>query len=247
MMWNRAGVAALVVFAGLSVACDVAQSPVAPTADSPSFTADGGSTKAAGVPVGTFQTGPAASEDVITVSLGEAVTVSGARFVDPDPGDELKVEVEWGDGERSAGGCGPCRVSHVYRRAGTYELTATIHDRRLADRGSVTQAFRVVVSGPPEPIVPIPTLTAGGCYDSTASDFDFRFVGTINQWNNAVVHSSTNGSCTGFNSNAMIVYFEGTQAAALAFCQSIQPSVTYVENTLTRGYPVSSGYFWGCQ
>jgi hypothetical protein len=42
------------------------------------------------------------------------------------------------------------------------------------------------------------------------------------------------------------VSLPSSSSPALAFCQSIQPSVTYVENTLARGYPVSSGYFWGC-
>jgi hypothetical protein len=113
-----------------------------------------GSVRAAGnPPTGVFRTTPAANEDVITIPLGEEVLVNGARFIAADPGDELKVEIEWGDGEHAVIGCGPCRLSYVYRRPGTYSLTATIHNRRLADRGEVTQVFRVVVQNQaPEPL-----------------------------------------------------------------------------------------------
>jgi len=107
--------------------------------------------RAAAPPTGVFQTTPPADGDqVVHVSMDEVVVINGARFSPADPNDDLKVEVEWGDGQRSTSGCGPCRVDHVYR-PGRYELTATIHDRRLADRGSVTQTFTVVVQGPAEP------------------------------------------------------------------------------------------------
>jgi hypothetical protein len=102
-------------------------------------------------PTGAFRTTPPADSDqVIRVFMTDVVVVNGARFTPADSGDELKVEVEWGDGQRSNVNCGPCRVDHVYR-PGRYELTATIHDRHLDDRGSVTETFTVFVQGPAEP------------------------------------------------------------------------------------------------
>ena len=154
---NRVVLAALALMAG---AC-VENSDPTPSLTSPSAGArvpvGEGSVRAAGTPpAGAFRTTPAASEDVITIPLGEEVLVNGARFIAADPGDELKVEIEWGDGERAAIGCGPCRLSHVYRRPGTYSLTATVHNRRLADRGEVTQVFRVVVQNEaPDPAAPL--------------------------------------------------------------------------------------------
>jgi hypothetical protein len=51
---------------------------------------------------------------VIRVFRCDLVTISAARFAPENPDDELKVEVEWGEGQRSVIGCGPCRVEHVY-------------------------------------------------------------------------------------------------------------------------------------
>jgi hypothetical protein len=129
---------------------DQALSPVAPSASIPT---EDGTVRAAGNPVGTFRTTPAAVQDGVVVVLGDPVEVNGARFTAADPGDELKLEVEWGDGDLGVVGCGACRLSHVYRRPGTYSLTATIHNRRTVDRGQVTQVFSVSVQNPqaPEP------------------------------------------------------------------------------------------------
>jgi hypothetical protein len=129
------------------------------TADPPSSMVTGerlrateeGRVQAYGAPRGTFRTTPAADGDVITVPLGDPVLVNGARFEPDADGDELKVEVEWGDGARDAVGCGPCRLSHMYGRAGEFSLRATVHNRRNVDRGEVTQRFSVVVQGPQGP------------------------------------------------------------------------------------------------
>lgn len=110
--------------------------------------------RAAGIPVGNFRTQPAAdTDDIIRVGVGNSVEINGSRFTSSNPDDQLKLEVEWGDGGSSATGCGPCRVDHVYR-PGRYQLTATIHDRRVLDRGSAMQVFTVVVQGPGEPFPP---------------------------------------------------------------------------------------------
>ena len=132
--------------------------PSSPAGSDAGHLLEDGSVRAAGNPVGTFRTTPAADQDVITVLAGESVSVNGARFTAADPADELKVDVEWGDGERDTAGCGACRVSHVYRRRGTYEVIATIHNRRVVDRGSVTQSYRVVVQDlqVPEAAAPAP-------------------------------------------------------------------------------------------
>jgi len=133
--------------------CNPQQSPVASPPDTGVVEViQASSVRAAGTPVGSFRTTPAADDNqVIRVFLGDLVTINGARFTPSNPDDELKLEVEWGDGQRSVNGCGPCRVEHVYP-AGRYELVATVHDRRFVDRGSVTQQFTVFVSGPAEPI-----------------------------------------------------------------------------------------------
>lgn len=121
-----------------------------------------------GTPTGSFRTSPSAdAAQVIRVALGDLVTISGARFTSSDPEDELKLEVEWGDGHRSANGCGPCRLEHLYA-AGVYPLTATIHDRRLVDRGSATQAFTVIVQGPMDPAPP-PAPVVQACHSISAS------------------------------------------------------------------------------
>ena len=150
---NRVVLAALALMAGACVEnSDPTPSLTSPSADARVPVGEG-SVRAAGTPpAGAFRTTPAANEDVITIPLGDEVLVNGARFVAADPGDELKVEIEWGDGERAVIGCGPCRLSHVYRRPGTYSLTATIHNRRLADRGEVSQVFRVVVENATAPL-----------------------------------------------------------------------------------------------
>jgi hypothetical protein len=114
-------------------------------------TGDDGRVQAAGAPRGTFRTTPIAEGEVITVRLGDPVLVNAARFEPDADGDDLKVEVAWGDGAHDAVGCGPCRLSHVYARAGAYSLQATIHNRRNVDRGEVIQRFGVVVQGPTEP------------------------------------------------------------------------------------------------
>ena len=101
----------------------------------------------------------------------------------------------------------------------------------------------------PMPVGPSIPVMAAGCYDSSTGDLDFYFTGAINTAQNADVRTSTDGSCTGGDaglSHAMIAYFEGSSTDALAFCQSIDPAVTSVENTLSRGYPVPNEYFWGC-
>lgn len=105
----------------------------------------------------------------------------------------------------------------------------------------VTESENVLVIGPP-------TLSTG-CYDSSGGDSDFYFNGSINQINNADVFNSTDGSCSGGSAgfpNAMIVYFVGSQADALLFCQSINPVIGYIENSLAKSYPVPNAYFWGC-
>jgi hypothetical protein len=146
---NRVVLAALTLMAGACVEnSDPTPSLTSPNAGDRVPVGDGSVRATSNSPAGAFRTTPTANEDVITISLGEEVLVNGARFVAADPGDELKVEIEWGDGERAVIGCGPCRLSHVYRRPGTYSLTATIHNRRLVDRGSVTQVFRVSVQDP---------------------------------------------------------------------------------------------------
>jgi hypothetical protein len=154
---NRVALAALTLMAGACVEnLDPTPSLTSPSAGARVPMGEGSVRAAGNPPAGAFRTTPAANEDVITISLGEEVLVNGARFVAADSGDELKVEVEWGDGERAAIGCGPCRLSHVFRRPGTYSLTATVHNRRLADRGEVSQVFLVVVRNQaPEPAAPL--------------------------------------------------------------------------------------------
>jgi len=121
-------------------------------------------------PAGAFRTTPPAdSEQVIRVFVTDPVVINGARFSPANPDDELKVEVEWGDGQRSVNGCGPCRVDHVYR-AGRYDLTATIHDRRAVDRGSVTETFTVIVQGPAEPGPTGPTPLPPSCHTITKAN-----------------------------------------------------------------------------
>lgn len=167
---------------------------------------------AASQPTGAFRTTPAAGDDrAIRISVDDLVAVSGARFTPGNPDDELKVEVEWGDGERSIVPCGPCRVDHVYRRAGRYELTATIHDRRLVDRGEVTETFTVLVQGPPEPASapgPLPancsviTRTTGACPTGrTTFCVDDPFVDPRNS-NHALAACNAchgAGACSNFN------------------------------------------------
>jgi hypothetical protein len=122
--------------------------------------------RAATPPSGAFQTTPPASGDqVIRVLMDDVVGINGARFSPANPDDELKIEVEWGDGQSSVSGCGPCRVDHVYR-PGRYDLTVTIHDRRAVDRGSVTQTFTVIVQGPPEPD-PVSAALPSNCHTLT--------------------------------------------------------------------------------
>jgi hypothetical protein len=139
--------ARLLLLAVATLSCDPQPSPVAPGTRTSSRD-EGASVRSMGTPAGSFRTTPGASSDQeIRVALGTLVTISGARFTAANPDDELKLEVEWGDGQRSTNGCGPCRVDHVYG-AGVYQLTATVHDRRLADRGSATQSYTVIVPGP---------------------------------------------------------------------------------------------------
>jgi hypothetical protein len=154
------------VIGACGVTPDQATSPVAPSVSIPT---EQGLVRAAGDPVGTFRTTPAAEQDVITVLLGDTVAVNGARFVAADPGDELKLEVEWGDGARDVVGCGACRLSHVYRQPGTYSLNATIHNRRTVDRGQVAQVFSVTVQSP-QPSAPAqaPAPTPQFCHSINA-------------------------------------------------------------------------------
>ena len=138
----------LSLLAFVTLSCN-SQSSQVPTAPEVRGFETAATVKSASTPVGEFRTQPAADADqVIRVGLDQAVTISGGRFSSTNPDDELKLEVEWGDGQRAANGCGPCRVEHVYA-GGVYQLTATIHDRRAVDRGSVTQVFTVVVGPVP--------------------------------------------------------------------------------------------------
>ena len=151
--------------------CDSPQAPVASPPNTGVFeVAATSDLRAAGTPVGSFRTTPVADDNqVIRVFVGDLVTINGARFTPGDPDDELKLEVEWGDGQRSVNGCGPCRVEHVFA-VGRYELIATVHDRRFVDRGSVTQEFTVFVSGPPDPTGdPAPAGPATNCHSSAAA------------------------------------------------------------------------------
>jgi len=158
---NRPHRRALVVVVALLVGACVETADPPPsmvTDESLRATGDDGRVQAAGAPRGTFRTTPAADGDVITVPLGDPVLVNAARFEPDADGDELKVEAEWGDGAHDAVGCGPCRLSHVYARAGAYSLQATIHNRRNVGRGEVIQRFGVVVRGStaPDPGPPPP-------------------------------------------------------------------------------------------
>jgi hypothetical protein len=140
------------VMAVVMGACGVATDPsvVTPSAGRGPSAGDG-SAQAASPPIGAFRTTPAADQGVITVGAGNPVTVNGARFTPGEPGDELKLEIEWGDGTHDSIGCGPCRLSHVYTGTGAFPMVARIHNRRSVDRGEVTQAFRVVVQSPDDP------------------------------------------------------------------------------------------------
>jgi len=151
-VWRSGAMLAMTVW--VAAAC-VENAPTPSPIVAPTSTARegerGGLVRAASPPQGAFRTTPAASADVIVVALGDPVLVNGARFTSADPEDELKVEASWGDGTRDSVGCGPCRLSHVYGRAGSFPLVATIHNRRHVDRGEVTHAFRVIVDGPADP------------------------------------------------------------------------------------------------
>lgn len=149
-MTKSAALARILVLAVATATCDRAPSPVSPAAGSDATELLAGVAASANPPTGSFRTRPVSDfENTIRVGEDGRVEVNAARFVDPDPGDELKLEVEWGDATaREAIGCGTCRLSHEYR-AGTFTLRATIHDRRLADRGEKTETFTVIVPGRP--------------------------------------------------------------------------------------------------
>jgi hypothetical protein len=146
--------------------------------------------------------------------MDDVVVINGADFSPANPDDDLKLEVEWGDGQRSNTSCGPCRVDHVYR-PGRYDLTATIHDRRLADRGSATQTFTAIVQGPAEPppgAPPAPTPLPANCHTITKPNGACPTGATTFCVSDPVVNASSGshalaacnacfgpGACTNFN------------------------------------------------
>lgn len=115
----------------------------------------GTSVTTAAVPVGAFRLTPRPNATgTIALIEGQELRVNAARFTDPDGG-SLRFTVDWGDGARDSVLCGICRVTHLYRNAGSYIATATVWDRRLSDPGVFDQAWRVNVAslttgnGPP--------------------------------------------------------------------------------------------------
>jgi hypothetical protein len=155
------------------------------------------------------------------------------------PATGLRYGVDWGDGasERS----GFCRFEHTYSKTGRFTLTVCVSDSPSALTGSCS-TFEVTSTAATRPMTP-------GCYDSTTTiDLDLRLNGPLNQPANSTLFNSLDGTCTGGDAGfrAMEVYFEGTQADAFRYCQSLDPLMTYIENSQAAGYNVPSEYLWLC-
>ncbi|HEX6738918.1 MAG TPA: PKD domain-containing protein, partial [Vicinamibacteria bacterium] len=83
-------------------------------------------------PVGTFNVNP----DPPHGELPLQVRVNRCRSSDPDPGDELRFAVDFGDGVTAEGGCS---LEHTYLNVGDFRARACVGDGR--DGHTQCQAF----------------------------------------------------------------------------------------------------------
>jgi hypothetical protein len=91
-----------------------------------------------------------------------AVRVNMCRSTNPEPDDQLRYTVDWGDGEKTRGSC---RLDHVYERAGAFRAEACVSDRVLGNPPSCqrwTVSAGVDAPAPPATAFATVTLSSGG-------------------------------------------------------------------------------------
>jgi hypothetical protein len=107
-------------------------------------------------PSGTFSLQPAPVGGVVDLAPGATLRINASRFTDVD-NDALKLAVDFGEGAgREEIGCGPCRLDHTYAAVGTFDVVATVSDRRASDAraaADVTETFRVRVTAESGPAI----------------------------------------------------------------------------------------------
>jgi hypothetical protein len=164
-IWCGAVALALALLTG----CDK-DSPVGPSGPPPTIAAQPSPTpqptstpQTNQPPTGGFRINPEPQDGVVRLEAGATLRLNASDFQDPDPDDELKLSVDWGDGTTESVGCGPCRLEHVYASAGSFACVVELSDQHLEDQARAmakkTESFTVEVSRLPEPVVATFTAT----------------------------------------------------------------------------------------
>ena len=146
-----------------------------------------------------MRTTPRRVNGVVAGFLPLDVKINMCNSSDPDEGDSLKFNVNWGDGFQTGqhhpgagtdpedggpatgcGGPGCCRHRHRFDSAGTFTVTAEVSDKHLEDQsGDVsalaisTATFTVKAGSAPEPDTGFGTGTAGSHTTLFASNNGF--------------------------------------------------------------------------
>jgi len=120
---------ALIVVAGLAVACSGPGMPSQPAGPS-AMTHDGqakASTASNPPLIGQFRLHPAPDANgTIDVRAGDLVKLNAAHFTHPNQ--TLELSVNWGDGKQVEQLCGRCRVQHHYSSVGSFTLSVKLQD-----------------------------------------------------------------------------------------------------------------------
>ena len=184
----------LVLSVGVIVAACSGGSPTRPSARVTHTPAAGDSTAGAlhnpnSPPALELRTTPRQVNGVVAGPLPLDVKINLCKTSDPDEGDSLKFNVNWGDGVQTGqhhpgagtdvgdggpptgcGGPGCCRHRHRFDSAGAFTVTAEVSDKHLEDQsGDVsalaisTATFVVKAGSAPEATpTPVPTCAASG-------------------------------------------------------------------------------------
>jgi hypothetical protein len=127
----------------VSLACG--GSPSGPSeVTAPAASAGSGSRVTSQTLEGRIRTKPAPNAGgVIVLDAGEKLIVNANDELAANPGPNLHLIVNWGDGPNERIGCGACRLEHAYRTGGLYEMEATVDD----GVATASRRFRVEVRG----------------------------------------------------------------------------------------------------
>lgn len=162
-------------------------------------------------------------------TVGNAATFTVNVTASANSAPLREVTIDFGDGDRLSLGTptGGVSVSHVYRAAGAYTVTATAFDTSGAQTSTTTQVTVVPVGRPLVSLTAPATIAANGIFTATVSvtqntnnigvDFvEFSFGDGNVKRVNSLQTTHAYGAAGNYNIRATVRFVDGQQASAEA-------------------------------